>query len=85
MNNLFAIPNVVLVGKTNVGKSTLFNRLSNKRISIAHATPGATRDCVTRQADIYGNDILFADSGGIEQENDDRPFQQLVSQRWLIS
>ncbi len=38
-------------------------------------------DCVTRQADIYGNDILFADSGGIEQENDDRPFQQLVSQR----
>ena len=81
MNNLYAIPNVVLVGKTNVGKSTLFNRLSNKRISIAHATPGATRDCVTRQADIYGNDIVFADSGGIEQENDSRPFQQLVSQR----
>lgn len=81
MNNLYAIPHVILVGKTNVGKSTLFNRLSNKRISIAHATPGATRDCVTRQADIYGNDIVFADSGGIEQENEGRPFQQLVSQR----
>ena len=81
MNNLYAIPNIVLVGKTNVGKSTLFNRLSNKRISIAHATPGATRDCVTRQVEILGHEALLADSGGIEQERSDRPFQQLVSQR----
>jgi GTP-binding protein len=81
MKNLYALPNIILVGKTNVGKSTLFNRLSNKRISIAHATPGATRDCVTRQADLLGNDILIADSGGIEQESPHRPFQHLVSLR----
>ena len=81
MNSLYAVPNIVLVGKTNVGKSTLFNRLSNKRISIAHSTPGATRDCVTRQADILGIEVLVADSGGIEQERADRPFQHLVSQR----
>jgi GTP-binding protein len=81
MSELFAIPNLVLVGKTNVGKSTLFNRLSNMRISIAHATPGATRDCVTRRTVILGNEITVADSGGIEHEHKDRPFQNLVSQR----
>lgn len=81
MNRLVAKPKVVLVGKTNVGKSTLFNRLSNKRISIAHATPGATRDCITREADFFGNPIIVADSGGLEREETNNPFQHLVSQR----
>lgn len=82
MNLMMAKPHVVLVGKTNVGKSTLFNRLSNKRISIAHATPGATRDCIIREADFLGHSIMVADSGGIESEEDNKnPFQGLVSQR----
>lgn len=72
----------ILVGKTNVGKSTLFNCLSNKKISIAHCTPGATRDCVTRDAQFMGNDIVVVDSGGIEREGHaDNPFQGLVSKR----
>lgn len=79
---MMAKPHVVLVGKTNVGKSTLFNRLSNKRISIAHATPGATRDCIIREADFFGHAIMVADSGGLEnEENNKNPFQGLVTER----
>lgn len=74
-------PHIVLVGKTNVGKSTLFNRLANKRISIAHNTPGATRDCITRDADLLGHSIVVADSGGLEKEEERRPFQHLVTER----
>lgn len=81
MNQLIIKPHVVLVGKTNVGKSTLFNRLSNKRISIAHRTPGATRDCITKEADFFGHSVVMADSGGLEKENEKRPFQGLVQQR----
>lgn len=79
---LNAKPHVILVGKTNVGKSTLFNRLANKRISIAHKTPGATRDCITKDADFLGHGVVVVDSGGIEREDTvDNPFQGLVSQR----
>lgn len=82
MNLFMAKPHVVLVGKTNVGKSTLFNRLSNKRISIAHKTPGATRDCIIREADFLGHPIMVADSGGLESQEDNKnPFQGLVSER----
>lgn len=82
MNHLMAKPHVVLVGKTNVGKSTLFNRLSNKRISIAHSTPGATRDCIIREADFLGQAIMVVDSGGfLSPEEEINPFQSLVSHR----
>lgn len=81
MNNIIAKPHVVLVGKTNVGKSTLFNRLSNMRISIAHKTPGATRDCITRDAEFLGNNLVVVDSGGLEKEETHRPFQGLIEKR----
>jgi GTP-binding protein len=81
MNLLKTKATIVLVGKTNVGKSTLFNRLSNKRISITHETPGATRDCVTREAYFYGHEVIVADSGGIEEDDGSNPFQTLVSER----
>lgn len=84
MNRLIAKPNIILVGRTNVGKSTLFNRLANKRISIAHETPGATRDCITKEADFLGHPVVVVDSGGIEREDTvDNPFQGLVSKRVL--
>ncbi len=82
MNGLFVKPNIILVGKTNVGKSTLFNRLAHKRISITHKTPGATRDCITKDADFCGHPVVVVDSGGIEREDTvTNPFQGLVSQR----
>ncbi|MCA9507501.1 MAG: ribosome biogenesis GTPase Der [Myxococcales bacterium] len=72
----------ILVGKTNVGKSTLFNCLSDKKISIAHGTPGATRDCIMRDAQFFGHQITVVDSGGLEHESHvDNPFQSLVSKR----
>ncbi len=82
MNLLDIKPKCILVGKTNVGKSTLFNCLSNKKISIAHLTPGATRDCIMREANFLGNEITVVDSGGLLHEGEgENPFQSLVSQR----
>lgn len=82
MMSLIPKPHIILVGKTNVGKSTLFNRLANKRISIAHKTPGATRDCITKDADFAGHAVVVVDSGGIEREDTvSNPFQGLVSKR----
>lgn len=81
MNRFIAKPCVVLVGKPNVGKSTLFNRLSNKRISIAHETPGATRDMIMRDADFFGTEVIMADSGGLETADDTHVFKDLIKQR----
>lgn len=68
------------MGKTNVGKSSLFNRLSNMRLSIAHSTPGATRDLIMRDAQFLGNLVSVVDSGGIEDSDvHGNPFQGLVS------
>lgn len=81
MNQSMQRPTIILVGKTNVGKSSLFNRLSDKRISIAHKTPGATRDCLIREADFCGHKVLLVDSGGIEEGASDSHFQDLISQQ----
>jgi GTPase len=82
LSQLIVKPTIILIGKTNVGKSTLFNRLSSKRISIAHATPGATRDCIIRESDFRGNPILVVDSGGLEFTSKNR-LQNLITQRVL--
>ena len=63
------LPRVAIVGRPNVGKSTLFNRLTGSRIAIVEPTPGVTRDRVTAPARIDGNDgqrwIELTDTGGI--------------------
>ncbi len=61
---------VALVGRPNVGKSRLFNRLAGRRISIVHDEPGVTRDLVT--ADLHGNFTLM-DTGGIGQPPERTP------------
>lgn len=61
---------VALVGRPNVGKSRLFNRLAGRRISIVHDQPGVTRDLVT--ADIHGNFTLM-DTGGIGLSTEGTP------------
>ena len=60
------IPTVALVGRPNVGKSTLFNKLAGKRISIIDDTPGVTRDRI--YADVNYNNYKFhlIDTGGID-------------------
>ena len=82
MNNTIINPTVILVGKTNVGKSSIFNCLSYKNFSIAHKTPGATRDFIIHEADFLGNNIQLVDSGGLKQvDGKENPFQDLISAR----
>ncbi|SHE88981.1 ribosome biogenesis GTPase Der [Clostridium fallax] len=73
-------PIVAIVGRPNVGKSTLFNRLAGKRISIVQDTPGVTRDRVYAQADWLNHEFTMIDTGGIEPESEDIIVKQMRRQ-----
>ncbi|MFZ3071032.1 MAG: ribosome biogenesis GTPase Der [Anaerolineaceae bacterium] len=59
-------PVVVLVGRPNVGKSTLFNRLVGERLAIIDEVPGTTRDRLVAEGDWSGHDFFVVDTGGID-------------------
>ena len=75
-----AKPVVAIVGRPNVGKSTLFNKLIGQRLSIVEDTPGVTRDRVYAPCSWNGRTFLLVDTGGIELSTDSHIMQQMRAQ-----
>lgn len=78
-----AKPVVAVVGRPNVGKSTLFNKLIGKRLSIVKDTPGVTRDRIFSACEWRGRTFMLADTGGIEPHSDDIILSQMRRQAQL--
>ncbi len=73
-------PIVAVVGRPNVGKSTLFNKIAGKRISIVEDTPGITRDRIYADAEWCGHEFTLIDTGGIEPAANDIILSQMREQ-----
>lgn len=76
-------PKVAIVGRPNVGKSTLFNRLTGGRTAIVEDTPGITRDRIYKDAEWCGKTFTLIDTGGIEPKSDDVILRQMKRQAEL--
>lgn len=73
-------PTVAIVGRPNVGKSSLFNKITGRRISIVEDTPGVTRDRIYAEAQWRGKAFMLIDTGGIEPKSDDEILKQMKMQ-----
>ena len=75
-----AKPIIAIVGRPNVGKSTLFNKLIGERRSIVEDTPGVTRDRIYGEGEWCGKNFILIDTGGIEPKTDDVILRQMKDQ-----
>lgn len=73
-------PTVAIVGRPNVGKSTLFNKIIGERRSIVEDTPGVTRDRIYAEAEWCDKKFLLIDTGGIEPKSEDTILKQMRNQ-----
>ena len=76
-------PIVAIVGRPNVGKSTLFNALAGQKISIVKDTPGVTRDRIYADIDWLNYNFTMIDTGGIEPDSSDIILAQMRQQMLL--
>ncbi|WP_195939860.1 ribosome biogenesis GTPase Der [Romboutsia sp. 1001713B170131_170501_G6] len=83
MSNSNNRPIVAVVGRPNVGKSTLFNKLAGKRISIVEDTPGVTRDRIFTEVEWLDRYFTLIDTGGIEPDNGDIILSKMRNQAML--
>ncbi len=74
---------IAIVGRPNVGKSTLFNKLIGQRLSIVDDTPGVTRDRIYGEVEWLGKTAFIVDTGGIEPKSDDIILSQMRRQAQL--
>ncbi|MGB4146932.1 MAG: GTPase, partial [Acetomicrobium sp.] len=70
---------VAIIGRTNVGKSTLFNRIIQKRLAIVDDTPGVTRDRIYAQVEWAGKTFYLVDTGGYSIEGE--PLFEMMSRQ----
>ena len=78
-----ALPIVAVVGRPNVGKSTLFNKLIGQKLSIVEDTPGVTRDRIYAKCEWLNREFMLVDTGGIEPDSDDVILSQMRRQAEL--
>ena len=76
-------PLIAIVGRPNVGKSTLFNKIAGKRISIVEDTPGVTRDRVYVDCEWCGKAFTLIDTGGLELKSTDEMWRHIKAQAEL--
>ncbi|WP_054702089.1 ribosome biogenesis GTPase Der [Secundilactobacillus odoratitofui] len=74
-----SMPSIAIVGRPNVGKSTIFNRIAGDRISIVEDTPGVTRDRIYAHGEWLGTNFSLIDTGGIDMG--DEPFLKQITQQ----
>jgi len=76
---------IAIIGRPNVGKSTLFNRLSGKHIAIVNDTPGVTRDRREMGARLRGQSVMYIDTAGFENERGDKLEARMRAQtEWAV-
>ncbi len=74
---------IAIVGRPNVGKSTIFNRIAGSRVSIVEDTPGVTRDRIYAKGEWTGHTFRLIDTGGIQLE--DQPYQKEIQAQVTIA
>lgn len=77
-----SLPQVVIVGFPNVGKSTLFNRLVGRKVSLVHTLPGMTRDAVSALGELDGKRFILTDTGGIFDASEASLAEAISGRAW---